>query len=550
MSSALPLRNVGFEPDGPVNGCTKIEFGMKSLRRTRATDGGTSATTACSAVDHEASVAIAPGSDRMLSNRHGGAMRRFSWDAALVGVLSAAVLIYNFGSRLLITNDDARFPVLARDAIVNGHWLVPALPDGRPHIVKPPLAAWLIALASWPEGHVSVRTAVLPSLLAAIGVVLLTYWLGRRLFGASAGVVAGLTVTTMLGMYTMAHSPMPDMLQLLAGTAAIAAYAASGFGATPTILVLFYAVIGLGSLAKGAPGFVPLAVAVVDAFVAERLAGLRRLISLPGWLVLAAVAVPWWIAAAGSVGYERFVSEYVLGDQGRYFVRGGHHDWWAVAVPLGFGVTVLLPWSVILPAAVPRAVRERDPDTRRKVRLLLLWLTTVFVIMAVSGQQRERYYLPLCPVAALLIGWWYSTLAWRWRARGFAAAWIAVVVVGAVVVAVHTPRYNATTDLRAVQSVLPSAPTRVFALDLQDLALSFNLERPVVNCKNYQSCEERVRDGEGRYVLISDRLLEQQPRGTCLPSVATGLVTRRPFAVLDPTLCSGVGTATSARPHS
>ena len=517
---------------------------MKPLRRTRVTDGGASATTAGSVVDHEAGGAARLGSDRTPSNGHRGATGRFSPGAALVGVLGAAVLTYNFGSRLLITNDDTRFPVLARDALANGHWLIPAMPDGRPHIVKPPLAAWLIALASWPQGHVSVRTALLPSLLAAIGVVLLTYWLGRRLFGASAGVAAGLIVATMVGMYTMAQSPMPDMLQLLATTGAIAVYVASGFGAARTMLVPFYAIIGLGALAKGAPGLVPLAVVIVDAFVAERLAGLKRLVSLPGWVVLAAIAVPWWIAAAASVGYGRFVSEYVLGDQGRYFVRAGRHDWWARAAPLGFGITVLLPWAVLLPLAMRRAVRERDPDTRRRVRLVLVWLTTVFVIMAMSGQQRERYYLPLCPVAALLIGWWYSTLAWRWRARAFAGVWAVVVAVGAVLVTLDTPRYNATTDLSAVRAALPPAPTRVFSLDLQDLALSFNLDRPVVNCKNYQSCEERVRSGEGRYVLISDRMLAQQPAGTCLRPVATGLVTRRPFIVLDPTLCPQAGSAT------
>jgi hypothetical protein len=201
-----------------------------------------------------------------------------------------------------------------------------------------------------------------------------------------------------------------------------------------------------------------------------------------------------------------------------------------------FGVTVL-PWALLLPAALRRAVRERDPHTWRRVRLLLVWLTTVFALMAVSSQQRERYYLPLCPVAALLIGWWYSTLAWRWRARAFAGAWIAVVAVGATVVTLDTPRYNATTDLREVRAVLPPTPTRVFALDLQDLALSFNLDRPVVNCKNYESCVQRVRDGEGRYILISNRLLDQQPRGSCSRRIATGVVTRRPFTVLDPTLC-------------
>src|SRR5712671_8096348 len=162
----------------------------------------------------------------------------------LVAVVGAAVLSFNFGSRLLLTNDDTRFPVMARDVLVNGHWLVPALPDGTPHLVKPPLVVWLIALTSWPAGSVSVRTAVLPSLLEAIGVALLTYWLGRRLFDPDAGVVAGLTVATTVGVYSMAHSSMPDMAQLAAGTGAMAVYVASGFGDRRIWLVVFYGIIG------------------------------------------------------------------------------------------------------------------------------------------------------------------------------------------------------------------------------------------------------------------------------------------------------------------
>src|SRR5438067_13232647 len=116
-------------------------------------------------------------------------MRRSWARLALVAAVDAVVLSFNFGSRLLLTNDDTRFPVMARDLLVNGHWLVPALPDGTPHLMKPPLTVWLIALASWPVGAVTVRTAVLPSVLEAIAVALLTYWLGRRLFEPSAGVV-------------------------------------------------------------------------------------------------------------------------------------------------------------------------------------------------------------------------------------------------------------------------------------------------------------------------------------------------------------------------
>jgi 4-amino-4-deoxy-L-arabinose transferase-like glycosyltransferase len=462
------------------------------------------------------------------------AWRRF----ALVAVVGALVLSFNFGSRLLLTNDDTRFPVLARDVLVMGHWLLPAFPDGTAHIVKPPLAVWLIAIASWPTGSVSVRTAVLPSLLAAIGVVLLTYGLGHQLFGPDPAVVAGLTVATTVGIYTMAHSSMPDMVQLVAGTGAIAVYVASGFGAKRSRLVLFYGINGLGSLAKGVAGFVPLAIVLGDTIIAHGGVGLKRLVSIPGWVVLAGLAVPWWVVAAASAGHKRFVHGFVFNDQlFSYFGRDGW-GWRTIAEPVTFAVTVLLPWGLLLPFAIRRALREADPDTVRRVRLLLVWLATVFVIMAVSGKQRERYYLPLCPAAALLIGWWYSTLAWRGRARAFAGAWIAVVAAGGVLVTLETPHFNATTDLRALRAVVSQAPAPLFSLDLQDLALSFNLDRAVVNAKTLQRFEVRVRQGEIGYLIISDRALRTQPGDPCMHRIARGLVTRQPFTVLDPTGCS------------
>jgi 4-amino-4-deoxy-L-arabinose transferase-like glycosyltransferase len=466
------------------------------------------------------------------------AARAFSGRFALVAVVAAAVLSFNLGSRLLLTNDDTRFPVMARDVLVNGHWLVPALPDGTPHLVKPPLVVWLIALTSWPAGSVSVRTAVLPSLLAAIGVALLTYWLGRRLFDPDAGVVAGLTVATTVGVYSMAHSSMPDMVQLAAGTGAMALYVASGFGARPVVLVPFYGLIGIGSLAKGAAGFVPLAIVLVDAITTHGIAGLKRLLSIPGWIVLAALAVPWWIVSAVAGGHQRFVHGVVLNDQLLAYFGRDAWGWRSITEPITFAATVMLPWSLLLPFAGRRALRESDPETVRRVRLLLVWLATVFAIMAVSGKQRERYYLPLCPAGALLTGWWYSTLAWRWRAPAFAGAWIAVAAVGGALVTRDTTRFNAETDLRALRSALGQAPAPLFSVDLQDLALSFNLDRPVVNDKDYQSFEDRIRHGELGYLIISDRALRAEPAAPCMRRMARGLVTRRPFTAIDPTGCS------------
>jgi 4-amino-4-deoxy-L-arabinose transferase-like glycosyltransferase len=80
---------------------------------------------------------------------------------------SAALLFFDFGARVFVTNDEARFPMMARDMLTRGHWLLPCI-GGVPMLNKPPLHAWLIALAAWPTGAVTQRTAALPSLLAAL----------------------------------------------------------------------------------------------------------------------------------------------------------------------------------------------------------------------------------------------------------------------------------------------------------------------------------------------------------------------------------------------
>ena len=107
--------------------------------------------------------------------------------AGVAGLLavSAALLMLNLGTRVFATNDEARFPMLARDILAEGHWLLPRL-DGVPHLNKPPLHAWLIALASWPMGAVTQWTASVPSVFAALVVVLATYWMARRQIGRAS----------------------------------------------------------------------------------------------------------------------------------------------------------------------------------------------------------------------------------------------------------------------------------------------------------------------------------------------------------------------------
>jgi hypothetical protein len=59
-----------------------------------------------------------------------------------------------------------------------------------------------------------------------------------------------------------------------------------------------------------------------------------------------------------------------------------------------------LPWTVLLPAGVWWWWRDRDPRRRP----LLAWTVVIAVAVSLSGEQRARYFVPVLPPMALLVG--------------------------------------------------------------------------------------------------------------------------------------------------
>src|SRR5260370_28963887 len=127
---------------------------------------------------------------------------------ALLLAVSTLLLSFDLGRWVLATNDETRFPMLARDILAQGHWWLPRL-NGVAHLNKPPLYAWLIAIAAWPTGAVTQQTAAYPSVLAALGTVGATYWIGRRLFSREAALAAWVFAGTSYGVVTEARGALP-----------------------------------------------------------------------------------------------------------------------------------------------------------------------------------------------------------------------------------------------------------------------------------------------------------------------------------------------------
>src|SRR2546425_6029743 len=188
---------------------------------------------------------------------------------AVVLAASAMLLGFDLGGRVLATNDEARFPMMARDIVSNGHWLLLEI-SGVPMLNKPPLHAWLIALVAWPTGVVSQWTAALPSFLGALGLIALTYWLAHRLFGARAGLAAGMIVATTAGGFALARSAVPDMTLSFAITAAMAAFVLAEVDGHRTAWLGFYGLTAVAFWAKGPAGLLPIAVVLVYELATHR----------------------------------------------------------------------------------------------------------------------------------------------------------------------------------------------------------------------------------------------------------------------------------------
>ena len=377
-------------------------------------------------------------------------MTRQDRHALLWVVGGAAVMVgVDLGRRILTTNDEARFPLLAQDILNRGDWLFPIL-NGSVYHNKPILVAWLIALVSWPFGYVTQFTAVIPSAAAAFATALVIFGLGREMFGAEAGKYAALSAVTTQGAFQYSRIPMPDMPMTACITASLWMLWRMTRG-MPRAWIGFYVFVGLAFWTKGPGGFMSLAVALAWALVGRSGASWRALRLPLGLPLLALVVAPWPVVRL--FRHAEGLRQAVVHNQFFWYLP---HEFRAgmVAEPIQNAFGILFPWVLVLPIALVEAVRlvRRRGAERDAIVFLVVALAAILVVIALSQQQRFRYYLPLVAPASLLLGWWAEGVLSRrivlkipWRV----SAVVAVLLV-AVGIAGAFSRRNALSEVAMV----------------------------------------------------------------------------------------------------
>ncbi|HEX9288060.1 MAG TPA: glycosyltransferase family 39 protein, partial [Anaeromyxobacteraceae bacterium] len=304
--------------------------------------------------------------------------------------------------------DESYYLGISAEMDANGAWLTPTI-DGQAKWFKPPLLYWAqrLCYALFGRGFFGGR---LPAAAAAIALALLTGALARRMYGERAGTLATLLVGSTFGWVKFGRIAMMDAPMALAFTAA--AYGVWRASEEDRPRQLLWAGLGAGAafMLKGPVGAV-LVLLLAGGFLAlRRPALLATRHTAAAFALGAALGLPWYalsFAVHGQRFYDFFVVEQNL-DRFR-------HPWTLAGeatLLVGF-LVFLLPWTLLVLAAIPSPRRWREPD----VLLPLVWIGAVLLVFTIPSLKWPHYGLGCAPAAALLAS---RAASPRWARAGTA----------------------------------------------------------------------------------------------------------------------------------
>ncbi len=411
-----------------------------------------------------------------------------------VAVAASVIFFTNLGGAALFDMDEALYGTCAREMLDRGNLIVPWF-NGAMFPEKPPLMFWTMMGGFELCGGVNELGARFFSAVLGVGTALVAFHLGRILFNLRVGLWAGLVTASTIVFTISARAATVDsaltfftalaFLMFVVGWRKSAVGSGQSAGDTVSnpqssisnpsssqfplpYAIAAYACIGVAVLGKGPVGML-LPLAAMGLFLLWEKKGTGTIcaqhpsgrsgklylspFSPNGWrslfrsawwmrpltmmLVIAVVAVPWYVAVGCQTNWEwprQFIRDFCLrpfqkpiqghGDATTAIVSILYYFYQIPAVLVGF-----FPWSVFLGPTLVDTFRRLREGKRGKgeegkeeeeaerwrpgVILALCWFGVWFVFWSICKTKLLHYLLPAYPALALLTACFID----RWAAE-------------------------------------------------------------------------------------------------------------------------------------
>lgn len=335
--------------------------------------------------------------------------------AAMLVAFALLMFLPGFFQLPPIDRDEARFAQASKQMVETGNYVDIHFQD-QVRYKKPIGIYWLQAAVVSTAEALGLPNALrtiwlyrIPSLLGAIGAVLLTYWTALAFVTRRGALTAAAMLAGSILLGVEARLAKTDAVLLFTVVAAMGAMARVYFAESSAAPsrdqgwgnpAIFWTALAGGMLIKGPVILLVVGLTIVTLAIADRsVKWLRTLRPLPGVIWFLLLVLPWFLAIvfrsgtsffAGSVGHDMLAK-----------VASGQESHGAPP-----GTYVLLFWFTFWPGAmlaglaapaVWRARREHG------TKFLLAWLVPSWLVFELVATKLPHYVLPMYPAIAILI---------------------------------------------------------------------------------------------------------------------------------------------------
>jgi 4-amino-4-deoxy-L-arabinose transferase-like glycosyltransferase len=308
--------------------------------------------------------------------------------------------------------DEPRYAQVAKEMVERGDWILMHV-NGNTYVDKPPLFFWGIALSSFLWKGFTSFSARFPSAFLSTLTVLLTFFLGKKLYGSRIGFLSGLILATSFEFAYLSTRANIDATLTFFTTTSIFFFlhwyqhrrreGDEEKGKRSLSIYGFYAGMAFATLTKGPVGFIlPLLVSLMYLLVQKDWKAMKRMRLLTGMALLIVMVLSWYLPAALKGG-QAFLDETLLYQTIVRFAKGTSHVrsiyYYLANFPVDF-----LPWFLFLPGAIVYGLSKRREGFSKDFLFLLVWFAAIFIFFSFSRGKRAIYLLPLYPAASLMVG--------------------------------------------------------------------------------------------------------------------------------------------------
>lgn len=312
-----------------------------------------------------------------------------------------------YGARMTVqplVGEETRWATGSREMLETGDWIVPRQ-QGQVFPERPPMAMWMMAAVGRLRGDVDPIAIRLPSVIAVVLTSLLIFGYTRAFASILAATVAGLSYATMGQVLQIGRQGECEALFALFVGASLLVWHVGYMRAWRPLVVWTagFALAAFAALVKGpqAPVYF-VAITGVYLLIRRDLRYLFRWQYAVGAAVFVAIIAAWQIPFYLATDLPAVVATWsgLAADRIRLSGAIAH----AVTYPVDTFACVL-PWSPILVALAKRETRTLFlPEVGSVTTFLFTALAVAYPTVWLAAGARGRYFMPLYPLIAVLVG--------------------------------------------------------------------------------------------------------------------------------------------------